>query len=213
MTRLYFVRHGESVANIQKQFAGSLDVPLTEKGRKQAEATALYLSAVVFSKVYASDLLRAFETGAIIASNGNVPIEKTPLLREIFAGEWEGKTYDQLDAEYADSYGVWRHQIGLAVCPHGESVAELQRRVQSFIAEVVKRHVGENVCIATHATPIRALECFLTNTPLEKMHTIPWVSNASVTIVEYEEDGHGTIVQRDQHEHLGALHTVLAKNV
>lgn len=213
MTTLYFIRHGESVSNLITQFAGSLDMPLTEKGRQQAAATAAFLQNVSFSAVYSSDLCRAYETGLAVANTHNIPIHSAPQLREIFAGDWEGKTYDRLDAEYAESYGIWRTRIGLAQCPNGESVAQLQSRVDSYIQDIVRRHAGETICIATHATPIRVMECLWTNTPLSLMHTIPWVSNASVTVAVYDETGRGALSQRDLHAHLGDLHTVLAKNV
>lgn len=212
MTKLYFIRHGESVSNLITQFAGSLDKPLTEKGRAQAIATAEFLKDVPFTAVYASDLSRAYETGLAVANRQAIPIYRTPELREIFAGEWEGKTYDQLETEYADSYGIWRRQIGLAHCPGGESVAQLQRRVKRCIEQIVHCHPNETVCIATHATPIRVMECVWTDTPLSSMHAIPWVSNASVTITSYDQ-GKGVLQERDLHDHLGNLHTVLAKNV
>jgi len=212
MTTLYFVRHGESVSNLITQFAGSLDMPLTEKGRKQATVTADFLSNVPFSAVYASDLSRAYDTGAAIAKTHNIPIFGESALREIFAGEWEGKTYSRLEVEYPESYGVWLRQIGLTQCPGGESVEQLQTRVSAFVDGVVRRHRGETICIVTHATPIRVMECLWTHTSLAQMHTIPWVSNASVTIACYD-DGTGRLLERDLHTHLGGLHTVLAKNV
>lgn len=213
MTTLVFIRHGESISNLITQFAGSLDMPLTEKGRQQAAATAAFLRNVPFSAVYASDLCRAYDTGLAVAKIHSVSIHSTPMLREIFAGDWEGKTYDQLDEEYADSYGVWRKQIGLAQCPGGESVAQLQARIRACVEDIVRRHPGETVCIATHATPIRVMECVWSNTPLSAMHAIPWVSNASITIAQYDENGIGSLIHRDLHDHLGDLHTVLAKNV
>lgn len=213
MTTVYFVRHGESVSNLIKQFAGSLDMPLTEKGRQQASVTADFLKEIPFSVVYASDLSRAYDTGMAIAQRGSVPIHASPCLREIYAGDWEGKTYDELEEKYSDSYGIWRSQIGLAQCPGGESVAQLQSRMDSFVREKVSCHAGETICIATHATPIRVMECLWTNTPLSAMHTIPWVSNASVTVAVYDDEGRGTLVYRDLHDHLGDLYTVLAKNV
>ena len=213
MTRVYFVRHGESVSNLSTQFAGSLDMPLTEKGKEQARLTADFLKNETFTAVYTSDLCRASETGRAIAMACNAPIIDCRELREIYAGLWEGKTYSALEEEFADSYGVWRRQIGLAVCPQGESVAELQMRVSRCVEGIVARHPNETVCVATHATPIRVMECVWTDTSLEKMHTIPWVSNASVTIAEYDESGKGVLIQRDLYEHLGALHTRLAKNV
>lgn len=213
MTKLYFIRHGESVSNRMTQFAGSLDMPLTEKGREQAIATARFLRDASISAVYASDLARAYDTGCAVAQVCGVPILATEQLREIFAGDWEGRPYRELEEEFSDSYGVWRTQIGLARCPNGESVAQLQQRIRLFIEEIVRKHPDKTIAIATHATPIRVMECVWTNTPLEQMHTIPWVSNASVTIAEYDDGGQGRLLCRDLHEHLGQLHTVLAKNV
>lgn len=213
MTKLYFIRHGESVSNQMTQFAGSLDMPLTEKGREQARATADFLWDVPFSVVYASDLTRAYDTGCVVAQVCNVPIVATEQLREIFAGDWEGRQYSELEEAFPDSYGVWRTQIGLAHCPHGESVAQLQHRIRLCVEEIVRKHPNETIAIATHATPIRVMECVWTDTPLEWMHTIPWVSNASVTVAEYDDNGQGRLLCRDLHDHLGQLHTILAKNV
>ena len=212
-TRLYFIRHGESEANRRELFAGSLDMPLTEKGRAQADATAAFLLDIPFTAVYASDLKRAYNTGAAVAQLHGLEAIPTQQLREIFAGLWEGRTYSDLEREHADSYNVWKKTIGLAACPGGESVARLQGRVRACVEEIVHNHPGETVCIATHATPIRVMECLWTHTPLERMHTIPWVSNASVTIAEYDSSLQGRLVERDIHLHLGELHTVLAKNV
>ena len=212
-TRIYFIRHGESKSNLITQFAGSLDMPLTEKGEKQAELTAEFLRDVPFTAVYASDLSRAYATGLATARLHRIPIYGEASLREIYAGQWEGKTYAELERLFPDSYGVWRTQIGLACCPDGETVAQLQQRVSACVDAIVRRHAGETVCIATHATPIRVMECLWTGTSLERMHTVPWVSNASVTVAEYDEAGCGTLLERDIHHHLGELHTVLAKNV
>lgn len=213
MTKLYFIRHGESVSNLITQFAGSLDMPLTEKGREQAAVTADFLRDVPFTVVYASDLSRAYDTGLAVANMHHIPICGISDLREIFAGDWEGKQYGQLEVEYPESYGVWRRQIGLAECPNGETVAQLQVRIRKCVEEIVRKHPNETIGIATHATPIRVMECVWTNTPLSHMHTIPWVSNASVTVAEYDENGVGRLISRDLHQHLGQLHTVLAKNV
>lgn len=213
MTTIYFVRHGESESNRITQFAGSLDRPLTDLGREQAVLTAAHLQRYPIKAVYASDLSRAFDTGHAVADALNIPIYAERGFREIFAGRWEGKTYSQLEDEFPDSYGIWRNQIGLAACPDGETVAELQKRVNSAVHAIVEHHPDEAICIATHATPIRVMECLWTDTPLKDMHTIPWVSNASITVAEYDGDGNGRLLVRDYHDHLGAIATKLAHNV
>lgn len=211
MTTLYFVRHGQSEANVHRVFAGSWDAPLTALGREQAACTAAYLADKPISAVYASDLQRAADTGAAVSSVKAIPLRTTRLLREIRAGAWEGKCFNELQKDPA--YTVWLRTIGLARCTDGESVAQLQQRIRTVVEDIVRAHPDEHICIATHATPIRAMEAVWTNTPLEQMHTIPWVSNASVTIAEYDDDGVGRLVSRDINEHMGRLQSVLPSNV
>lgn len=210
-TRLYFIRHGESEANLGRVFAGHYDVPLTERGRQQAEATAEFLSNVPITAVYASDLSRAFETGRTVAERLQVPLHSTENLREIAAGEWEAQPFSALEAQPA--YQVWLETIGLAHPPNGESVAQLQQRIRRAVEDIVSRHPCQAICIATHATSIRVMECLWRDIPLEEMHTVPWVKNASVTVAEYDASGQGHLLERDVHEHLKELTTVLPANV
>lgn len=213
MTTVYFVRHGESESNLITQFAGSLDVPLTQRGGEQAALTAEYFSNIPLSAVYASDLSRAYDTGFAIADNLKIPILGMRELREIYAGQWEGKTYAQLEREYPEGYSVWKQRIGLAECDGGESVRQLQQRIQQCVEALVQKHPDQSICIATHATPIRVMECLWNHISLEDMHTIPWVGNASVTVAQYQEDGSVRVLFRDYNQHLGELATKLAHNV
>ena len=213
MTTLLFVRHGQSRANIEKRFAGALNSPLTELGRTQAAATARYIAEhYTVDAVYASDLDRAFYTGKAVAELTGTPLTPDRNLREIAAGDWEGIPFDDLATRFADSYQIWLHNIGEATCDGGESVAQLQARVVACIRRIVAEHPNQTVVIATHATPIRTFQCFCEGRPLAQMKTIPWVSNASVTAVRFE-NGEFSLAEVDQHDHLGALASLLPANV
>ena len=120
MTTLIFVRHGESVANRKEIFAGYFNADLEEKGMRQAEKTAEYIrDNYSVSKVYASDLIRAYKTGKCIAEKSGVEIEKDAGLREISAGKWEGVNFHELMNIYKDDYSVWLHDIGNSRCTGG----------------------------------------------------------------------------------------------
>ena len=211
MTRLYFIRHGQSVANVTHRFAGHSDFPLTELGEKQARCTAEAVKDIPFTAVYASDLSRASATGAPVAEQRGLALRLRQDLREIYAGDWEGRTFEELDEN--DDFRLWKRQIGVSRCTNGESVRQLQERVRAAVESIVAAHPGQTVCIATHATPIRVMECCWTGTPLERIHTIPWVSNASITVAEYDENMVGRLILRDAHDHLGALSSELPSNV
>ena len=61
-TTVLLIRHGESTSNVTNSFAGHLDVALSERGRRQAELTGLYLKDTPIDAFYSSDLRRAYET-------------------------------------------------------------------------------------------------------------------------------------------------------
>ncbi len=213
MTTLYFIRHGQSVANLGQYCAYQLDAPLTELGHHQAACTAEFLKDVPFSAAYASDLRRAYDTAATVVAHLDISVQKRVDLREIYGGKWEGKKFTEVEELYPADYKVWIEQIGLSKPTDGESVAELQKRLKSAVEDIVAHHPGEAVCVATHATAIRVLECLWTGMPLEQMHIVPWTGNASVTIAEYVTPTQVKLVARDLHEHLQNLATKFPKNI
>ena len=182
LTRLLLVRHGESVANRRDVFSGYYDAELEEKGRVQADKTAKYIvSKYQIEKVYASDLKRAYETGKTVADLAGVPIESREGLREINGGKWEGVPFAKLPILYPEIYKIWMNDIGKMRCPEGESIEELGTRVLKAVTEIACENEGKTIVIATHATPIRVLESMIRLGGVEKMQTVSWVSNASVT--------------------------------
>lgn len=212
MTRLFFVRHGESQANQLQLFAGSGNFVLTERGLAQAQAAAQELSKYKLDAVYASDLQRAYCTGLAIKQKQNCPIYKASGLREISAGLWESSPFDTIVQNYPEMHSIWKNDIGSAVLPQGESVAQLYARVKATVLDIIQQNPEKNICIASHATPIRAMEAVWNSLPCEQMQKFPWVTNASITIVEYDQ-GTWRLILRDYHEHLGALSTALPKNI
>ena len=214
MTRMIFVRHGESLGNEIRHFYGQFDGPLTERGRMQARLTAEYLAGEQIDAAYASDLCRAYETGAIVAApHGLTPVPDTGL-REIFAGVWEDLPFEELPVKFAEDFCVWMTDIGRSCPTGGESVADMAARVRAAVWRIAAANDGKTVLIASHATPIRALQCEWLGAENEKMQEIPFVRNASVTIVEYDCAAHTTTpIVIDEADFQGALSTALPKNV
>ncbi len=212
MTTVYFVRHGQSTANLSHCFAGFTDVPLTELGCKQAACTAEFLADAPLTAVYSSDLRRAYDTACAVAKKHGLTVQKDPELREIFAGAWEGRSYDELEENDA-AYRVWMQQVGLATCTDGESVSHLRERLARAVSRIVANHPNESICIVAHGTPIRVLTAQYSGTPLELLHTVPWVGNACVMIAAFDSPQQGRIVAADLHEHLEDLVSILPTNI
>lgn len=213
MTTLLLLRHGESRANELGLYAGHGDFELSEKGKKQAELTAEFVTSHYMpDQIYASDLKRAAQTASATAKRLNLPVIHTKELREIFAGDWEGMPFERLMSDFETDYGMWLNDIGNAACTGGESVSEMADRMMAVLKKIAESNDGKTVLVATHATPIRAAQCIAMGKPIKEMNDVPWVTNASVTELMYD-GGQWSLGKVCMDEQLAELKTALPKNV
>lgn len=200
-TTLILIRHGYSEANEGGFIAGFLDVHLTALGVRQAELTAEVLSDYAIDRLYSSDLLRAVETAAPLARVKGLSIIRKSGLREIDTGDWTGRTFDELSAEYPEDFRIWREELGRFRCPGGESIAQLSRRVVRTLEVIIAEKSGKTVCVVTHATPIRVLQAHWLGKDVAYASRLSYVGNSSVTVVEHE-DGAYRVRRLGDTEHL-----------
>ena len=215
MKTFLLVRHGESVSNSGKYFTGQLNVDLTETGYKQAQRTAEFIvENFTVDAIYSSDLQRAYHTAEAISRLTGKEIVADKGLREVDGGKFDGVVYNILEKMYPVEYGHWLSDIGTSKCLDGESMRDVQIRGDATIRRIAAEVPdGSTTVITTHAAFLRAMECLWKELPLTEMKNLPWVSNASVTVVEFDdESAKFTIVRRNLYEHLGDLRTELPKN-
>ncbi|HPB44693.1 MAG TPA: histidine phosphatase family protein [Microthrixaceae bacterium] len=99
MTRLLLIRHGQSEWNADGRWQGQANPPLTTLGRRQAAEASASLGAV--DGIFSSTLNRAHSTAEIIAAEiGIGPVIALPGLIERHAGEWQGLTRSQIEAQF-----------------------------------------------------------------------------------------------------------------
>lgn len=153
MNRLVLVRHGETEWNSGGRVQGSVDIPLSEKGRTQAEALAEFFARadIRFDRIYTSDLSRSAETGRIIA--GKLGVERvaaSPLLRELDCGQWEGRFMDELRVADKENFDAWRRDPAFPV-PGGESLLDMRARAEAFFREeATPLDESESVLVVAH---------------------------------------------------------------
>jgi len=137
--QLYFLRHGESSANLLRQFSNRGDEhPLTERGLQQARQAAHNLSGVKAERIYASPVLRARQTAQILSESLHVPLEIHEALREWDVGIYEGTTDPRGWELHRQVQEDWfeHHQLDSKM-PGGESFLEIQRRFLPFIGKLL----------------------------------------------------------------------------
>ncbi len=207
-TVFYIIRHGESLGNFHKMFLGHTDMDLTDRGYTQAEMTSEALCDIHFDAIYSSDLIRAYNTAIPNAKRRGMEIVKDRGFREIYAGRWEGKSAEKITKEDGELFTVeWRRSFGEFRIPEGESVIEAGERFFCAAKAIAERNKGKTILIASHAAVIRSFWCKISNfAPREYAEKLPFPSNASYSIAEYE-NGIFIPVSYSNDKHMGNLIT------
>jgi broad specificity phosphatase PhoE len=158
--KLILVRHGETASNRDGLGLGRQDVPLTEKGRLQAEALAEALAEEEIAAVYSSPLRRAFETAAAIASPHGLDVVTDEGLTEMDVGELDGLTFREMRERHPEFVSRWLgEEAGTLPMPGGESLQDVQDRAREAVRRICERDDGETVVAVTHNFVIHALLC------------------------------------------------------
>lgn len=168
LQRLWLVRHGETQWNSEQRMCGHTDIPLAESGRAQAHWLAQRLQHEQISAIYSSDLSRAHETAAIIATKQAqaVPVHISPAWRELAFGDWEGLTYTAIAEQFADQLGFFTDPEHVTP-PGGESLAQALQRVQPALAALLTPQPSQGgIVIVSHGGLLRALLCRILGLPL-----------------------------------------------
>lgn len=187
MTKLILIRHGFSETNKKRILAGHLDAPLDEQGIVQAEMTAKFVNENYnVDVIYSSDLKRAKSTAEKISELTGKEIKLSKNLREIFAGDWEGKNWADLPKLYPEEFGLWLNDIGKSQCPNGENLKDLYARINGEIDKILSENQDKTIVVVTHATVIRVFMVRVLGLKVEDAQQVEWVPNASVSVYNIE---------------------------
>jgi alpha-ribazole phosphatase len=157
--RLLIARHGQTKHNLDRRYQGITDAPLNETGRAQASQLAERLAGEKIDVIYSSPLMRSTQTAELIAKTNGMGIKKDERLREISFGEWEGMSYDEIQAQSPDHLRKWIDDPAHVPPPNGETLNQLAVRVKEAVKELRFRHADDTILVVTHGGVIRTMLC------------------------------------------------------
>jgi broad specificity phosphatase PhoE len=168
LTRLLLVRHGETDWTVQGRFSGHTDLPLNERGQRQATAVAHRLSSEMIQTIYTSDLQRVLATAEAIAqaianyqeaTRGGPIVLPDRRLREVDLGEWDGLTYAEILRRDPDIVNAWQDDFLKTAPPGGESLEQLADRLKPFLLGILAGFPEKTLVVAGHAGSLQCLVC------------------------------------------------------
>lgn len=174
---LYVVRHGETIWNVERRVQGITDIPLTEKGMKDAEELQELISTLNIDVVISSPLERARETAKILVNN-SLPINTDDRIKERDWGMNEGALIDTVDR-----WDCWDVVLNTKV-QNIECIQDFMYRVSSFIEDIKVRYKDSNVLIVTHSAVSRVIHYLLETIPEDA--NLSRIDIPNLRIIEYK---------------------------
>jgi broad specificity phosphatase PhoE len=169
---VYLIRHGETFWNREGKCQGVTDVPLTEKGYRQAQSIAAALREKPLSLVLSSPLTRARETAVIIAEAHGLTVETATALQEWNQGELEGLAGAQLLRDYRAFFEYWFQDPAGTPPPGGEPLQALQERAWPVVDRLRERALNGPIAVVSHTMTIGTILCAALGLDLAYIHRL-----------------------------------------
>lgn len=177
---IILIRHGETDENVLRTFS-TKSAQLTEEGRDQIRRIKPFVDSLSYDKVYISPLDRTRDSASVLGVEGE--IDKR--IQEVDFGDFEGKTYKELQELYPDKVALWDGDYINYQTPNGESLKLAYDRVVGFLEEIVEK--GEDALLVCHAGVIKLTLSWVFDDidQFFKFH----IENASANIVSIDQEG------------------------
>jgi broad specificity phosphatase PhoE len=183
---LYFIRHADKEkGDYRSSKLPHLDQPISKYGKRQAKVLYNYFRNKQIDEIYVSEYIRTEQTIRAITKRRKIIPITDGRLNEIDLGDLIGLTDEQFQNKFPDIWKAHQERNIDFRWPGGETGAEAQDRIVSFLAEQTN-HPGDKLIVA-HDGIIRLLLCYLLNIPVYRRFEFQ-IGTAGIMEIEWDKD-------------------------
>ena len=155
MGHFYFVRHGQTIWNVENKICGATDIALTKKGHEQAMQTGEKILAdkLEADEILYSPLMRAADTAKHIAKITGIPARMEPRLKEQNFGKWESTPRNGVDFKLAKQSFACSYE-------GGESMFRLAQRIYNLLDDIRKESDQKTYILVAHNGIARVVQSY-----------------------------------------------------
>lgn len=221
MSYLILIRHGQSRWNSENKFTGWVDVPLSEKGVKEAISASKKLQGLTIDVAFTSRLVRAQETLLLILAKQNytgiflhggkqtnkwslhpgrlskceIPIYSSTALNERYYGDLQGRDKAKTRKKYgAKKVHLWRRSYSTRP-PGGESLKDTYNRAVPYFKKEILPELkkGKNVLVSAHGNSLRSIIKYLDNISIDDIPNLE-IPTGKAIVYQYSR---GKLIRKD----------------
>lgn len=197
LTQMILVRHGATDSNLARpaRLQGrGVNLPLSTIGRRQAALTAELLKSRRATTLYSSPLLRAVETAEAIAAPLGLKVRVEPRLVEVHVGRWEGRDWGEIEQNDREAFENFQRDPATFGYADGETMQQVQDRVLPVFAELLARHIGEQIIVVSHNVVNRTYLAHLLEIPTRYCRHVQQ-DNCGINLIEHRPGSERAIVR------------------
>ena len=152
---VYFVRHGQTVWNVENKICGATDIELTKLGHEQAIETGKKIleEGIQADEILYSPLIRASETARHISEITGISMRMEPRLKEQNFGRWESTPRNGADFQKAKEEFVCRYE-------GGESMLQLAQRIYNLLDDIKAEADHKTYILVAHNGIARVVQSY-----------------------------------------------------
>jgi phosphoserine phosphatase len=203
VSRVYLVRHGQTVWNAESRHQGYMDSALSPLGKAQAARLSRALAAVPLAAVYSSPLSWARDTALAVAAPHGLAVVTIDDLREIGLGAWEGLTEVEITQRFGDVVARRRRDPERVIPSGGESLSQVQARALRAMQAILGRHRDVTVAVVAHGAVNKMVLLSVLGAPVRSYWRLRQ-DNAGINIVDFR-GSHPSVRVVNDTSHLAAV--------
>ena len=187
-TRIFIVRHTETVGNIEKRLTGRQDYEVTPRGEKLIQKLTTELSNIKFDKIYSSTSGRAIKTVENLAKLNNLEIETKEDLCEMYFGKYDGWKWEDVNRIQPEIKQRQNEINEISGIEDQETMEHVADRMDKCIRNIVQTNIGKTILISSHGVAIEAFLRKISGIPFNQEREKFCQYNVAINELEYEND-------------------------
>jgi alpha-ribazole phosphatase/probable phosphoglycerate mutase len=191
-TRIYLVRHGQVEGHEERRYNGQANVSLTQLGREQSDRVCDSLIDLPLDAVYSSDLDRSRHCAELVAATHDLTVNIRESLRELNIGDWEGRTWAELQEAYPEAWQARLRDLVSFQVPGGESFQGAADRIRPTMQRIIESHPNGDVALVAHGGANRIILLDAIGAPLKQAFSIEQ-DFGCLNIIDYFADGNSVV--------------------
>ncbi len=161
MLKILLIRTGNTEYECQGRIQGTLDVPLSEDGRRQIEQLVESLRDQPIDALYCAPCRASQQSAEILTDQLDVKSKKVDSLHNLDHGLWQGMLLEDVKVKQPKVYRQWLEHPETVCPPNGETLGQAQDRMQQALAKLAKKHKEGTVAILLPEPLASLLHCML----------------------------------------------------